>query len=232
MRNIGLRCIALCAAQSNGLPNIHRQSLQEANVGAARGKLARRDCCAILPVVKSGCSWICRALVTPAGHLRSRKPSPGTLGRRWRGGKSAPLEFWRIWAADVRGKALPGGPFVLEQAPEQTANALGTLFSGMSATMRGSRRPEDFRGPAMARNPASFPRTQHLRGIEPSAQIVGHRADPTGSTRPRPLDVRWPQLAWDLQSRIDPDQPHRLLGQHDLMALSELLSDQLGPRSA
>jgi haloacetate dehalogenase len=41
-----------------------------------------------------------------------------------------PVALWHDWADDVRGHALQGGHFFPEQAPEQTAAALGRFFAG------------------------------------------------------------------------------------------------------
>jgi haloacetate dehalogenase len=41
-----------------------------------------------------------------------------------------PVALWRDWADDVRGHALQGGHFFPEEAPGQTAAALGGFFAG------------------------------------------------------------------------------------------------------
>jgi haloacetate dehalogenase len=51
-------------------------------------------------------------------------------GGRAGGGRPETLDTWREWAADVRGKALPCGHFLPEEAPEETAAALGEFFGG------------------------------------------------------------------------------------------------------
>jgi haloacetate dehalogenase len=40
----------------------------------------------------------------------------------------SPLDVWRRWATDVSGKAIEGGHFLPEEAPEATAEALAAFF--------------------------------------------------------------------------------------------------------
>jgi haloacetate dehalogenase len=42
----------------------------------------------------------------------------------------SPIEVWERWAADVRGRALPTGHFLPEEAPRETADALLEFLSG------------------------------------------------------------------------------------------------------
>jgi len=42
----------------------------------------------------------------------------------------SPLETWRSWATDVRGKAIDCGHFLAEEAPEETAQAMLEFFGG------------------------------------------------------------------------------------------------------
>jgi len=52
------------------------------------------------------------------------------------GGRSKPqdwydtLDVWRAWADDVRGRAIPCGHYLPEEAPEETAGELAAFFSG------------------------------------------------------------------------------------------------------
>ncbi|TSE08982.1 alpha/beta hydrolase [Mesorhizobium intechi] len=46
----------------------------------------------------------------------------------WYAGEGGPLALWRGWADDVRGRAMPGGHFFPEEAPQQTAQALADFF--------------------------------------------------------------------------------------------------------
>jgi haloacetate dehalogenase len=40
------------------------------------------------------------------------------------------LKVWREWADDVRGRSLPCGHYLAEEAPEETATELGAFFAG------------------------------------------------------------------------------------------------------
>jgi haloacetate dehalogenase len=40
-----------------------------------------------------------------------------------------PLEIWRQWAHDVRGKAISGGHFLPEENPKEVANELIHFFA-------------------------------------------------------------------------------------------------------
>jgi haloacetate dehalogenase len=42
---------------------------------------------------------------------------------------SNPLDIWRRWALDARGRAVPGGHFLPEEAPEATLSALLDFFA-------------------------------------------------------------------------------------------------------
>ncbi len=42
--------------------------------------------------------------------------------------EGGPIALWRAWGDDVRGHALSAGHFFLEEAPEQTADALYRFF--------------------------------------------------------------------------------------------------------
>jgi haloacetate dehalogenase len=46
----------------------------------------------------------------------------------WYVEEAGPIALWRAWAEDVQGRALKGGHFFPEQAPEQTADALSRFF--------------------------------------------------------------------------------------------------------
>jgi haloacetate dehalogenase len=48
----------------------------------------------------------------------------------WYVDDSGPLALWAAWSDDVRGRALRAGHFFPEEAPEQTAEALGSFFGG------------------------------------------------------------------------------------------------------
>lgn len=48
----------------------------------------------------------------------------------WYVDDSGPLALWGAWSDDVRGRALRAGHFFPEEAPEQTAEALGSFFGG------------------------------------------------------------------------------------------------------
>jgi haloacetate dehalogenase len=51
----------------------------------------------------------------------------GTVGT-WYAEEGGPIALWREWGDDVRGHALGAGHFFPEEAPKQTANALGRFF--------------------------------------------------------------------------------------------------------
>ena len=57
----------------------------------------------------------------------------GFVGRRY-----APLAVWRRYAVDVRGEALPGGHFLLDESPEQTLNALLPFMLSDDVTQGGA----------------------------------------------------------------------------------------------
>jgi haloacetate dehalogenase len=40
-----------------------------------------------------------------------------------------PVKDWRTVAVDVRGRSLPSGHYLAEEAPEQTLNELASFFS-------------------------------------------------------------------------------------------------------
>jgi haloacetate dehalogenase len=43
--------------------------------------------------------------------------------------ESGPLAVWRAWSDDVRGQPFDAGHFFPEEAPQQTAEALGRFFT-------------------------------------------------------------------------------------------------------
>jgi haloacetate dehalogenase len=47
---------------------------------------------------------------------------------QWYGDAGGPLALWRAWG-DAEGRAIEGGHFFPEEAPEQTADALGRFFA-------------------------------------------------------------------------------------------------------
>lgn len=49
-------------------------------------------------------------------------------GEQYGVAKAEPLETWRRWADGVRGQGIPGGHFICEESPEETANALLDFF--------------------------------------------------------------------------------------------------------
>jgi haloacetate dehalogenase len=53
---------------------------------------------------------------------------PGPLGT-WYVEESGPLALWRAWSDDVRGQPFDAGHFFPEEAPQQTAEALGRFFT-------------------------------------------------------------------------------------------------------
>jgi haloacetate dehalogenase len=53
---------------------------------------------------------------------------PGPLGT-WYVEESGPLAVWRAWSDDVRGQPFDAGHFFPEEAPQQTAEALGRFFT-------------------------------------------------------------------------------------------------------
>ena len=70
---------------------------------------------------------------------RSRRESRASTARRTapeRGGHVGyrmalePIPRWRAWSDDVRGRALRAGHFFPEEAPERTAEALGSFLGG------------------------------------------------------------------------------------------------------
>ena len=48
---------------------------------------------------------------------------------RWYSEEGGPIALWRMWADDVRGRALDGGHFFPEEIPEQTSEELLRFFS-------------------------------------------------------------------------------------------------------
>lgn len=56
----------------------------------------------------------------PQTHLMWRDVAP----------RLGPVALWRAWSDDVRGRALRAGHFFPEEAPERTAEALGSFFGG------------------------------------------------------------------------------------------------------
>jgi haloacetate dehalogenase len=47
----------------------------------------------------------------------------------WYRSAGGPLEIWRNWALDVRGRAIPGGHFFPEQNPSETLSELESFFA-------------------------------------------------------------------------------------------------------
>ena len=47
----------------------------------------------------------------------------------WYAEAGGPLALWRDWADDVQGGPLPGGHFLPEEMPDETADALNRFFS-------------------------------------------------------------------------------------------------------
>jgi haloacetate dehalogenase len=43
-----------------------------------------------------------------------------------------PITIWKQWADDVRGRAVPGGHFMMEESPEPVADALEIFASGVA----------------------------------------------------------------------------------------------------
>lgn len=48
----------------------------------------------------------------------------------WYQDEGGPLALWRLWAADVRGEAVPGGHFFPEEHPRDTARRLSAFLDG------------------------------------------------------------------------------------------------------
>jgi haloacetate dehalogenase len=67
-----------------------------------------------------------RRIGCPLLALWSERGPVGT----WYGEAGGPLAIWRSWATDVRGRAVPGGHFFPEEAPEDTAETLRAFFAG------------------------------------------------------------------------------------------------------
>ena len=64
------------------------------------------------------------------GHQKITCPLLVLWGRRgFVGAHYEPLTLWRDKAPDVRGTALPGGHFLAEEAPDETAEALLSFFT-------------------------------------------------------------------------------------------------------
>lgn len=51
-------------------------------------------------------------------------------GERGLGNRADVLGIWHEWAVDVRGRSLPGGHFLPEEAPEETYRSLREFFLG------------------------------------------------------------------------------------------------------
>ena len=47
----------------------------------------------------------------------------------WYQAQGGPLAIWRTWAGDVQGRAVDGGHFFPEEAPEETAGALADFVA-------------------------------------------------------------------------------------------------------
>jgi haloacetate dehalogenase len=67
-----------------------------------------------------------RRIVCPVLALWSARGALDT----WYVDDSGPLALWGAWSDDVRGRALRGGHFFPEEAPDRTAEALGSFFGG------------------------------------------------------------------------------------------------------
>lgn len=52
----------------------------------------------------------------------------------WYRAEGGPLALWQGWAEDVQGRAVDGGHFFPEQAPDETTALLGSFFAGGDAT--------------------------------------------------------------------------------------------------
>jgi haloacetate dehalogenase len=50
----------------------------------------------------------------------------------WYAEAGGPLALWRSWGDDVQGRALNAGHFFPEEIPDETADALGRFFQGIS----------------------------------------------------------------------------------------------------
>jgi haloacetate dehalogenase len=71
-----------------------------------------------------------RRIACPLLALWSAHGPVGT----WYAEEGGPLALWRAWADDVRGHSLEGGHFFPEEAPEQTAIALGRFFTDIRSS--------------------------------------------------------------------------------------------------
>jgi haloacetate dehalogenase len=57
----------------------------------------------------------------------------GALGT-WYAEEGGPIALWRAWSDDVRGHPINAGHFFPEEAPEQTAEALGGFFADIRSS--------------------------------------------------------------------------------------------------
>jgi haloacetate dehalogenase len=64
------------------------------------------------------------------GRRRIEAPLLALWGAGYSVAKAKPLETWQRWATDVQGHSVPGGHFVPEESPEETATALLEFFGG------------------------------------------------------------------------------------------------------
>jgi len=71
-----------------------------------------------------------RRIASPLLALWSAR---GTLDT-WYAEAAGPIALWRAWSLDVQGHALDAGHFFPEEAPEQTADALGRFFAETGST--------------------------------------------------------------------------------------------------
>ena len=65
----------------------------------------------------------------------------------WYAAESGPVALWRAWGDDVQGRAVRGGHFFPEEAPDQTADALSRFFGSRAPS---SAAPDRLSGRAAA----------------------------------------------------------------------------------
>jgi haloacetate dehalogenase len=63
------------------------------------------------------------------GRRLIEAPMLALWGEQGNTARAEPLTVWARWARDVRGHAVGGGHFLPEEAPEETASALGAFFA-------------------------------------------------------------------------------------------------------
>jgi haloacetate dehalogenase len=71
-----------------------------------------------------------RRIACPLLALWSAQGPVGT----WYAEEGGPVGLWQAWGDDVRGHAIDAGHFFPEEAPEQTANALGRFFGAAESS--------------------------------------------------------------------------------------------------